>query len=52
MNRFRSISLTAALAALLTAGVVYGQGPDRRGGPGVVVPADRGALGPDCRLRS
>ena len=42
MKRFRSSFVTAALAALLTAGVVYAQGPDRRGGPG----GGRGPGGP------
>ena len=34
MNRLRFFFLSAALATLVTAGVVHGQGPDRRGGPG------------------
>ena len=34
MNRLPFFFLTAALATLVTAGVVHGQSPDRRGGPG------------------
>jgi protein CpxP len=46
MNRFRSLTLTAAIAALISAGVVYGQGPDgARGqrGRGAGGPGGRGA---------
>ncbi len=34
MNRFRSVTLTAALAALLSVGIVAAQGPGGPGGPG------------------
>ena len=34
MTRFRALTLTAVLAGLLAGGVVFAQGPGRRGGPG------------------
>lgn len=45
MNRFRSVTLTAALAALLSAGVVFAQGPDGPGGPRGRGPGGRGGPG-------
>jgi Spy/CpxP family protein refolding chaperone len=50
MKRFRSFPLTATLAALLTAGVVYAQAPDRPDGPRGRGPGRFGGPGPGLPL--
>jgi Spy/CpxP family protein refolding chaperone len=45
MNGSRIFFLTAVLATLVTAGVVHGQSPDRRGGPGGRGPGGARAAG-------